>query len=274
MGANRWRRFADWDNRPLRLDKFAVEDAENGFAAFRSPHDPKPGIAIEGGRVVGARRRRRSRFRHDRHLHRPLPYRSRGRPEAMAMPSSEIARMLVDMNVPRTELTRLAHGMTPAKLAEVVAELNAMEIAFAYSKMRARKTPGNQGHVTNAKDDPAATRRRRGDRRRARLRRDRDHDAGVAKRLVQCRCLLRRRVGRPRGDAVPVRQRGGGGTADRHGGFHLLCRDGVGLRHRARLHGRRRYAVVEGVSRHRLCLARHQDALHLRRRVGAADGLP
>ncbi len=70
------------------------------------------------------------------------------------MPSSEIARMLVDMNVPRTELTRLAHGMTPAKLAEVVAELNAMEIAFAYSKMRARKTPGNQGHVTNAKDDP------------------------------------------------------------------------------------------------------------------------
>ena len=41
-GANRWRRFADWDDRPLRLDKFAVEDAENGFAAFRSPHDPKP----------------------------------------------------------------------------------------------------------------------------------------------------------------------------------------------------------------------------------------
>ena len=44
--------------------------------------------------------------------------------------------------------------MTPAKLAEVVAELNALEIAFAYSKMRARKTPGNQAHVTNAKDDP------------------------------------------------------------------------------------------------------------------------
>jgi hypothetical protein len=32
--------------------------------------------------------------------------------------------------------------------------LNALEIAFAYSKMRARKTPGNQAHVTNAKDDP------------------------------------------------------------------------------------------------------------------------
>ena len=37
--------------------------------------------------------------------------------EAMAMPSLEVARMLVDMNVPRTELVRLARGMTPAKLA-------------------------------------------------------------------------------------------------------------------------------------------------------------
>jgi hypothetical protein len=36
----------------------------------------------------------------------------------------------------------------------VVAELSSLEIAFAYSKMRARKTPGNQAHVTNAKDDP------------------------------------------------------------------------------------------------------------------------
>ena len=36
----------------------------------------------------------------------------------------------------------------------MVAELNALEIAFAYSKMRARQTPGNQAHVTNAKDDP------------------------------------------------------------------------------------------------------------------------
>ena len=74
--------------------------------------------------------------------------------EAMAIPSSELARMLVDMNVPRTELTRLAQGLTPAKLAEAVAQLSAMEIAFAYSKMRARQTPGNQAHVTNAKDDP------------------------------------------------------------------------------------------------------------------------
>src|ERR671925_2186624 len=48
---NRWRRFADWDERPLRLDKFAVEDAAAGFAAFSSPNDPKPGIEVENGEV-------------------------------------------------------------------------------------------------------------------------------------------------------------------------------------------------------------------------------
>ena len=74
--------------------------------------------------------------------------------EAMSMDSGLVARMLVDMNVPREKLVRLAHGMTPAKLADVVSQLNALEISFAYSKMRARKTPGNQAHVTNAKDDP------------------------------------------------------------------------------------------------------------------------
>ena len=152
--ANRWKRFSDWDERPLRLDKFAVEDAENGFAAFSSPHDPAPALSLMARRVeamdgVAARDFDMidtfiARYHIDPEI----------APEAMAMPSLEVARMLVDMSVPRSELVRLAHGMTPAKLAEVVAHLSSLEIAFAYSKMRARKTPGNQAHVTNAKDDP------------------------------------------------------------------------------------------------------------------------
>ncbi len=47
-------------------------------------------------------------------------------PEAMAIPPLELARMLVDMNVPRTDLVRLAHGLTPARLAEVVGHLSAL----------------------------------------------------------------------------------------------------------------------------------------------------
>ena len=152
--ANRWKRFSDWDERPLRLDKFAIEDAENGFAAFTSRHDPKPGLTLGSGGVEmmdGASVRdfdMIDTFIARYHIDPEIA------PEAMAMPSPEVARMLVDMNVPRSELVRLARGMTPAKLAEIVAQLSSLEIAFAYSKMRARKTPGNQAHVTNAKDDP------------------------------------------------------------------------------------------------------------------------
>src|SRR5690606_41880516 len=56
--------------------------------------------------------------------------------------------------VPREEVQALARGLTPARLAEVVGHLSSLEIAFAYAKMRQRSTPGNQAHVTNAKDDP------------------------------------------------------------------------------------------------------------------------
>jgi propanediol dehydratase large subunit len=151
---NRWRRFADWDARPLRLDKFAAEDWKHGFSAFSSPADPKPGVTTSGGRVIsmdGVLERdfdMIDRFIATYHLDPETTAHS------MAMDSGEIARMLVDMHVPRETLVRIAHGLTPAKLADVVSRLNALEIAFAYSKMRARKTPGNQGHVTNAKDDP------------------------------------------------------------------------------------------------------------------------
>ncbi len=154
VNANRWKRFADWDERPLRLDRFAAEDALNGFSAFKSPKDPAPALKVENGRVVSMDGVKAADFDMidtfiaNHHIDLEMAE------EAMAIPSSDLARRLVDMHIPRTQLTRLAHGMTPAKLAEVVAHLSAIEIAFAYSKMRARKTPGNQAHVTNAKDDP------------------------------------------------------------------------------------------------------------------------
>jgi len=154
LGANRWRRTDDWDDRPLRKDLFAAEDPGSGFSAFAGAADPKPAIEIVDGRVQSmdgvdvADFDMIDAFIAAYHIDPDVA------PEAMAIPSEDLARMLVDMNVPRTELTRLARGLTPAKLAETVAQLNAMELGFAYSKMRARQTPGNQAHVTNAKDDP------------------------------------------------------------------------------------------------------------------------
>ncbi len=151
---NRWRRFSQWDERPLRLDNFAVDDPENGFSAMNGAADPLPSIEVINGKIAAMDGVAEADFdmidtfiaRH--HLD------VESTAQAMAMPSQQVARMLVDMNVPRNDLVKLAHGMTPAKLADVVAHLTAMELSFAYSKMRPRKTPGNQGHVTNAKDDP------------------------------------------------------------------------------------------------------------------------
>src|SRR5690606_7997020 len=116
--------------------------------------DPQPSFAVENGRLAAMDGVRADDFDMiDAFIaahHLDLSVAG----EAMAMDSRHVARMLVDIDVPRGELERLARGMTPAKLAEVVAHLSAMEVAFAYSKMRQRKTPGNQAHVTNAKDDP------------------------------------------------------------------------------------------------------------------------
>lgn len=154
QSSNRWRRFAEWDERPLRYDLFAAENPEAGFSVFRSPYDPAPSLSVEGGRVTVMDGKAEADFDIlDAFIaaHHIDPVMAE---TAMAMDPGEIARMLVDINVPRQELEALARGLTPARLAEVVGRLSALEIAFAYSKMRQRQTPGNQAHVTNAKDDP------------------------------------------------------------------------------------------------------------------------
>src|SRR6476646_5969482 len=113
MGANRWRRFADWDSRPLRLDRFAVEDPENGFAAFCGRSDQTRSLKIEDGRVSVLDGVPEDEFEIiDLYIAR-YHIDPEIAAEAMAVPASELARMLVDMNVPRAELTRLAHGLTP-----------------------------------------------------------------------------------------------------------------------------------------------------------------
>ena len=63
--------------------------------------------------------------------------------------------MLVDVDVPRAELVRLSRGLTPAKLARVIGLLDPVELMLALKKLRARRAPGNQAHVTNLKESPA-----------------------------------------------------------------------------------------------------------------------
>ena len=50
---------------------------------------------------------------------------------------------------------RLARGLTPAKLARVIGILEPVELMLALRKLRARRAPANQAHVTNLKESPA-----------------------------------------------------------------------------------------------------------------------
>src|SRR6185312_10300867 len=65
--------------------------------------------------------------------------------EAMALSDVAFARLLVDPAVPRHEII---------KLSRVLALLRPAELVMAMTKLRARRTPGNQAHVTNRLDDP------------------------------------------------------------------------------------------------------------------------
>ncbi len=142
------------DGQPVNLDGFAFENPELGLASLASPADPEPSLIVRDGRVAELDGRPAHEFdvidefiaRHGLDL--------AAAPEAMALDDIAVARLMVDPGVPRRSLVELAGGLTPAKLARVVALLQPHELMMAAAKLRARRTPANQAHVTNRLDDP------------------------------------------------------------------------------------------------------------------------
>lgn len=151
----RWRRLDVLDERRVNLDGFVDEQPEVGFVAMHSPNDPAPSLRIEHGVVVELDGTLRQGFDMIDQFIADYSIDLRVAEEAMALDSLDFARRLIDINVPRAEIVRLAAGMTPAKVVEVLNHLNAVELMMAIQKMRARRTPSIQAHVTNRKDDPA-----------------------------------------------------------------------------------------------------------------------
>ncbi len=139
----------------VRRESLVSPWPELGLVAADGPNDPEPELVVEDGVVTRLDGRAAADFDViDRFLvAHGLDLDIAG--EAMAIADEEIARRLVDVDVPRTELVRLARGLTPAKLARVVGLLDPVELMFALKKLRARRVPGNQAHVTNLKESPA-----------------------------------------------------------------------------------------------------------------------
>ena len=149
------KRFESRAQRDINRDSFIHEWPQTGLILFHSPFDPKPQIKVHGDRITELDGTPEAQFDVlDRFIARHAIDVSVA-PQAMAMDSQAIARMLVDIHVPRREVVRIISGLTPAKIMEVVNCLNVVEMMMAMQKMRARQTPSNQAHVTNKKENPA-----------------------------------------------------------------------------------------------------------------------
>jgi propanediol dehydratase large subunit len=153
--AKRQKRFEILAQRAVNKDGFIKEWMDVGLVAMDSPNDPAPSIKIHNGRVVEMDGKLREQFDMLDYWIADHTIDATVAKEAMSMDSEVIARMLVDINVPRNEIVRLSVGMTPAKYIDVLKRLNVVELMMAMQKMRARRTPANQAHVTNLKDHAA-----------------------------------------------------------------------------------------------------------------------
>lgn len=142
------------NNCSVNKDGFIDEWPEMGFVAMKSPYDPKPSIRIENGKIVELDGKERKDFDFLDQFIADYAIRIERAQESMGFSSLDIARKIVDINVSRKEVLDIVSGITPAKMAEVINELNVVEMMMGMQKMRARKVPGNQAHITNLKDDP------------------------------------------------------------------------------------------------------------------------
>ncbi|MGF7400612.1 propanediol/glycerol family dehydratase large subunit [Thermoanaerobacterium thermosaccharolyticum] len=148
------KRFEVLSKRPVNQDGFINEWPEKGFIAISSPNDPKPSIKIENDKIVEMDGKRREDFDFIDIFIADHTINIRQAEKSMKMNSLDIARMLVDINVERKTIIKIVSGLTPAKIMEVVNHLNVVEMMMAMQKMRARKIPANQAHITNLKDNP------------------------------------------------------------------------------------------------------------------------
>ena len=150
----RSKRIETLDQRPVNLDGYINEWPEMGFVAMTSPYDPKPSVKVANGRIVELDGKKREDFDFIDQFIADYAMNVERAEASMAVSSLEIARMIVDIHVSRKEILELVTGITPAKMTEVRNHLNVVELMMGMQKIRARRTPGNQAHITNLKDDP------------------------------------------------------------------------------------------------------------------------
>ena len=151
----RSKRFELLAQRDINKETFVEAWPEAGLIVANSPYDPAPGLSLRDGRVLEMDGKPRAdfdaldRFIVSHALDLDIAA------EAMALPAQDYARMLADINVPRQDIARLIAGCTPAKLFDIIRHMNVLEMMMGLAKMRIRRQPANQAHVTNWREHPA-----------------------------------------------------------------------------------------------------------------------
>ncbi len=155
MTERRSERFTSREARELRRELLISPYPELGLVAMDGPNDPEPGLEVDDGRVVAMDGRRAEDFDVIDRFVALYGLDLELAAVAAQLEDDEIARRLVDVGVSRADLVRLSRGLTPARLARVISRLDPVELMFALRKLRARRAPANQAHVTNLKENPA-----------------------------------------------------------------------------------------------------------------------
>jgi len=149
------KRFEKLAQRPVNRETLISPWPETGLTTDDSPNDPRPSLVIQNGTITEMDGVVLENFDLIDHFIAEYAIDLNMAAEAMAKDSLEIARMLVDINVSRTSVLQWTRGCTAAKIVDIIRQLNVLEMMMGLTKMRARKTPANQAHVTNRKEHPA-----------------------------------------------------------------------------------------------------------------------
>src|SRR5438045_7778462 len=106
----RSRRFLEREQRELRRELLITPFPELGLVAMNGPNDPEPALEVRDGRVVALDGRSEDEFDALDHFIARHGMDVEIAAEAMAIDDVELARRLVDVQVSREVLVRLARG--------------------------------------------------------------------------------------------------------------------------------------------------------------------
>ena len=148
-------RFVGLDARPVNLDGFAQRDDEAGLVAFASANDPEPSVALDAdGRVTELDGTAAPDFDLIDAFIAARGLDAAVAEEANALDDVAFARLIVDPGT-RARTSSASPRARPRRSSPASSPSCARSSSrWPISKLRVRRTPSNQAHVTNRLDDP------------------------------------------------------------------------------------------------------------------------